>query len=80
MLEIIDECGISGAKHSPSPMEENHKLTLATGMSLDDAGRCRRLIGRLIYLTITRPGLCYAVHIFSQFMQALYKEHMTTAC
>ena len=46
-------------------MEENHKLALAAGTSLSDAGRYRRLVGRLIYLTITQPDLCYAVHILS---------------
>ena len=30
-LEIVDECGLLGAKPSSSPMEENHKLALATG-------------------------------------------------
>ena len=79
-LEIVDECGLLGAKPSDFPLEENHKLALATGPLLDDAGRYRRLLGRLIYLTITRPDLCYAVHILSQFMQAPREEHMTAAC
>lgn len=79
-LEIVNECGLLGVKPSPSPMEESHKLALATGTSLDDGGRYQRLIGRLIYLTITRTYLCYAVHIVSQFMQAPREEHMAAAC
>jgi len=37
-LEIVDECGLLGAKPSDTPIEENHKLALATGSHLDDAG------------------------------------------
>jgi len=60
-------------------MEENHKLALAKGSTLDDPSQYRRLVGHLIYLTITIPELCYAVHILSQFMQAPKKEHMDAA-
>jgi len=69
-LEIIDECGLLGEKPADFPIEENHKLAMAIGPLLNDATRYRRLIGRLIYLSITRPELSYAVHILSQFMQS----------
>jgi len=68
VLEVVDECGLLGAKPSDFLMEENYKLALATGPSSFDAGRYRRLVGRLIYLTMTHPDLCYTVHILSQFM------------
>ena len=61
------------------PIEESHKLALTTGMDLDDPSCYRRLIGRLIYLTITRPELSYAVHILSQFMQNPKEAHMDAA-
>ena len=37
-LEIVDKCGLFGAKPSDFSIEENHKLALAFGASLDDAG------------------------------------------
>ena len=70
-LEIVDECRLLGDNPSDTPIGENHKLALALGPYLDDAGCYRPLVGRVIYLTITRPNLCYAVYILSQFMQAL---------
>jgi len=79
-LEIVAECGLLGARPVEFPMEENHKLALATGQLLDSPDQFRRLIGRLIYLTITRPDLSYAVHILSQFMQEPKQEHMDAAC
>jgi len=75
-LEIVDDCGLLGAKPTDFPMEQNHKLALAKGKDLDDPTPYRRLVGRLIYLTITRPDLTYAVHILSQFMQTPKEEHM----
>ena len=52
-LEIIKECGLLGTQPANFPIEENHKLALDTSRELDDATRYRRLVGRLIYLTIT---------------------------
>jgi len=78
-LEIVDECGLLGSKPHAFSIEENHKLALATGPPLIDMGRYRRLVGRLIYLTITRPDLCYIVHILSQFMQNPRAKHLNAA-
>jgi len=78
-LEIIEECGLLGAKPVEFPLEINHKLALASGPSLEDATSYRRLIGRLIYLTITLLELCYAVHILPQFMHEPREQHMEAA-
>ena len=51
-LEIVDKCGLLGAKPTECPMEQNHKLALAKGKELEDPTSYRRLVGCLIYLTI----------------------------
>jgi hypothetical protein len=43
---------------------------------LNDISQFQRLVGKLIYLTITRPDISYAVSFVSQFMQRPTKEHM----
>ena len=69
-LGIIADTGLLGSKPVTIPLEQNHKLTGDKGPLLDDPKRYRRLVGRLVYLSITRPDLCYTIHILSQFMKA----------
>ncbi|XP_021761206.1 uncharacterized protein LOC110726045 [Chenopodium quinoa] len=78
-LDIISETGLLGAKPSGFPIEQNHKLGLASGELLEDPKVYRRLVGRLIYLAVTRPDLAYSMHILSQFMQEPRIEHWEAA-
>lgn len=78
-LDIIAETGLLGAKPASFPIEQNHMLALARGSLLSDPEQYRRLVGRLIYLSFTRPDLGYAVHILAQFMQAPRVEHWNAA-
>ncbi|KAL9293266.1 putative RNA-directed DNA polymerase [Arabidopsis thaliana] len=41
--------------------------------------RYRRLVGRLIYLAVTRPDLAFSVHILARFMQEPREDHWQTA-
>ncbi|XP_021730752.1 uncharacterized protein LOC110697676 [Chenopodium quinoa] len=59
-LDIISETGLLGAKSVDFLMEQNHKLALAEGKEFADGEQYRRLISRLIYLAVTRPGLAYS--------------------
>ncbi|KAK3002439.1 hypothetical protein RJ639_020957 [Escallonia herrerae] len=78
-LDILSESGLSASKPAAFPTEQNHGLALAGGPILSDPGPYRRLIGRLVYLTITRPDICYAVHVLSQFMQSPRSQHWDAA-
>ncbi|XP_028113796.1 uncharacterized protein LOC114311818 [Camellia sinensis] len=59
-----------GCKHASTSIDPNVKLTLESGELLDDPSMYQRLIGRLIYLTNTRPALTFAVSVVNQFMHA----------
>lgn len=49
-------------------MEQNHQLVKAKGPLMAKPDSYRYLVGRLIYLTITRPDLAYSVQVLSQLM------------
>lgn len=68
-----------GAQPILFPMEQNLKLNNDDGELLHDPATYRRLVGRLIYLTITRPNIVHAVHILSQFMQSPRTTHKEAA-
>ncbi|KAK3005742.1 hypothetical protein RJ639_017145 [Escallonia herrerae] len=79
VLDILTECGLTGCKPSSSPMAEQHQLIINSGELCDDPGQYRRLIGRLLYLTITLPDISYVVHILSQFMHKPRRPHYDAA-
>nr|KYP59889.1 hypothetical protein KK1_015331 [Cajanus cajan] len=51
-------------------MHPNQNLMAARSEPFTDLERYRKLVGKLIFLTITRPDLSFVVGIVSQFMQA----------
>uniref|UniRef100_A0A2N9IQT6 Large ribosomal subunit protein uL13c n=1 Tax=Fagus sylvatica TaxID=28930 RepID=A0A2N9IQT6_FAGSY len=59
-LEILSNSGMLGSKPMQTPMEQNLKLSETDGTLLDDPSVYRRLVGRLLYLTVTRPDLNWA--------------------
>jgi len=50
-------------------MDAKKKLMTKQGESFYDPERYRRLVGKLIYLTIATPDLSFVVDVVSQFMQ-----------
>ena len=76
VLDLLEETGMLGCKPASSPMEQNVDWWDNATALLEDAGIYRRLVGKLIYLTVTRPDISYAVSILSQFMQAPRTIHL----
>ena len=78
-LELIEEACLLGCKPLSVPMEPNAKLSTTTGTALIDTAVYRRLVGRLLYFTHTRPDITYAVHKLSQYMSAPTDTHLQAA-
>jgi hypothetical protein len=76
-LKIIKDSGYLGAKPVEFPMEECRLSD--KGELLKNPCAYQRLVGRLIYLTITKPDITYSVHILSRFMHEPRQPHMATA-
>ena len=76
MLDLLTKTGMLDCKPVETPMEMNHKLGILPDQAPTDKGRYQRLVGRLIYLSHTRPDISYAVNVVSQFMHAPSEEHM----
>ena len=68
-----------GCKPAKTPMEVNLKLSKDEGELLHDAVMYRRLIGRLLFFTITRPNITYSMHRLSQFMSKPRQPHLNAA-
>jgi hypothetical protein len=78
-LEILQESGLLASKPVSFPMEQNLKLSRDVSSLLPNPTSCRRLIGRLLDLTITRPNLAYSVQTLSQFMDKPRQPHLDAA-
>jgi hypothetical protein len=78
-LDILVDSEILGCKPVKIPMEHNSRLSKDAGDYLVDPSTYRRLIGRLLYLTIIRPDISYPVQVLSQFMDKPSQSHLTAA-
>ena len=75
ILDILTDIGMLDCKPVDTPMDPNVKLVPGQGELLRDPGRYRRLVGKLNYLTITRPNILFLVSVVSQFLQSPCDNH-----
>jgi hypothetical protein len=75
VLDLLGETGMLGCKPAETPMEPNTKLQPAKTKSVVNKEQYQRLVGRLIYLSHTRPDIAFFVSMVSQFMHSPGLEH-----
>jgi hypothetical protein len=59
-LDLLKDSGILGAKPAITPLDPSVKLHNDTAKPYNDVSSYRRMIGKLLYLTNTRPDIAYA--------------------
>ena len=66
----MSRAGLIDSKTVDTPVELNVHLTSTGGKPLSNPSLYRRLVGSLVYLTVTHPDISYAVHQVSQYLSA----------
>jgi len=95
VLDLLKETGMLGCKPSKVPINtvkhKNRKSEAETDRDVKkqkrqerdemrtDKERYQRLVGKLIYLSHTRPDIAFAVSVASQHMHDPRKKHMDSA-
>lgn len=70
ILDLLKEIGLLGCKVADTPIEANLKLSPAEAEDVIEREKFQRLIGRLIYLSHTRPDIAFSVSMVSRFMHS----------
>ncbi|XP_074293776.1 uncharacterized protein LOC141620932 [Silene latifolia] len=76
--DILTDTQMINCKTVPFPFPRGIKLSIDEGDLLSNPEDYRRLVGRLLYLNLTRPDISYSVQQLSQFLSAPRLPHMQT--
>ena len=74
-FELLSRAGLTDSKTVDTSVELNAHLTPIRGKPLFNPSLYRRLVGSLVYLTVTHPNISYAVHQVSQYLSAPRSTH-----
>ena len=74
VLDLLTETGILGCKPSDTPIKARKRME-SDGKPVDRK-RYQRLVGRVIYLSHTRPDIVFFVSVVSQYMHSPKEIHL----
>ena len=74
--DILQKFGMEECRYAAIPVSPGITVSLSSNSQLADATAYRQLIGSLLYLTISRLDIAFAVNLMARFMQKPYVEHL----
>ena len=77
--DLLKETKHTQCRVSNTPIKVNHRLTLDDKDPRIENTSYQKLIGKLLYLSHTRPDICYTVNVLSQFMHSPRNSHFQAA-
>ncbi|KAK1441129.1 hypothetical protein QVD17_06967 [Tagetes erecta] len=81
-MDLIAEYGLSGCKPAKTPIDQHYAVVnfcKSNTSLLENISGYQQLLGKLIYLSHTRPDISYAVQYLSQFMHKPTQAHLQLA-
>ena len=75
IIDLLKDKGFINFKPISTAIDQNHKLIEEEDETIDTE-TYQRLIGRLIYLSNTRPNISYSISVLSPFMHSLNIHHL----
>ena len=79
ILELQEETKHTNCHINETPIEVNHKLAILEDDPKVEICSYQKLIGKLLYLSHTRPDICYTINVLSQFMHSPRNSHFQAA-
>lgn len=79
VIKILQKFGMMDSKPMTIPMITNLKKLKNSDSSLVDTTSYHHLVNSLMYLVNSRPDICYAVNVLSQFQLEPHHDHWVAA-
>ncbi|XP_074315683.1 uncharacterized protein LOC141651890 [Silene latifolia] len=77
--ELLQEFDCINVRPVSCPLDRTIKHNNTSGNLINDPAAYRKLVGKLNYLTNTRPDIAFAVQLLSQFMAFPREQHWSSA-
>lgn len=75
--DLLQRAGMTNCKPAPTPADTKPKSSRSKGDLISNPSWYRSMVGALQYLTLTRPGIAYAVQQVCLHMHAPRTSHAT---